>query len=174
MTPRGLKRGKAWKKYAISPSLKRQARIYLKEIEKRPTIHEAIKEGITQVTIKNIHKVSQKTIQDAQKDLLKDLIIDKNLINLVTTPENTKKLASRYENRIMVKDTEGKVVAIAVKYNTTPEQVINEIKNNLKQFGEEEYIEKKLGKMGYQTDGRSGKVIIGNIDMTIIFRKARQ
>lgn len=166
--------GKAtWKEYKISRSLKRQVQEHLKKISKRPTISEAIKTGLTQVTIKNVLKADQKTIYEAQKQLLQDLIVDEKLLETIAKRENTEKMKTRYENRIVIYDKEGKKVTEAVKYNTTPETTIEEIKTEFKEGQTIDYPEKVLRNLGFQVDGKTEETTIGKISMTITFRKGR-
>lgn len=82
-------------------------------------------------------------------------------------------MATRYENKLLIKDDKGRVVAEVNKYNTTPEQVLNEVKS---MFQKGEIIQSrglfKLKQKGYQTNtGKIEPFILGNIDMQIVFRK---
>lgn len=166
------KERKTWKNYKISAALKRQAQDYLRKIAKRPSISEAFKKGLTQVTIDNILTASKKAIEQAHKQLLQDLIIDYKLEELVLKEENLKKIKQRFENQIKIVKSDGNTIT-ANKYNTTPREVINEIQHEFRIGQEIDYPEEKLKKLGYQIEGKTDKTTIRKISLTITFRKAQ-
>lgn len=164
---------KTWKEYKISPSLKRQVQKYLREVSKRPTISQAIKKGLTQVTIKDLLRATPRTIQEAHKQLLHELVIDDKLLEDLSKPENTKKMKTRYENKITIYNKTGEIVTEATKYNTTPEDVLKEIQKEFRAGMEVDYPEKILRKLGYQVEGKTEKNTIQRISLRITFRKGR-
>lgn len=167
------------KTYKVGKQTQQKAKTYVKKISKRPTINQAIEKGITQVTINNIHSATQKTINNKIKTLLQDLVLDKKLLELITKPENIKKIKHRFQYKAIIKNTDNKTITVMDKFNMTPNEAINEVKNKTKigeELGEEGYTTgsgNKLKQEGWQEGIRSDTYnnTIKRIDLQIIFRK---
>lgn len=109
----------------------RQAEQYLRKIKRTPTINQAIKRGITTSNIPDALRATQAQIKQAKKDILKNLVADPELLELLTLPENMNKLKHRLEYRVEFKDQQGKTLATVGTFNKTPEEVVNELKKTI-------------------------------------------
>lgn len=168
--------------YKTSKGLKKQAKGYVKEISKTPTINQTIKKGITEVTITNIHTANERTIKRKLMTLLKDLVLDKKLLAMLIKPENIKKIKHRFEYIAEIKNTDNNTIAKLKKFNITPDQALKELKETTKtgeELGNETYTtgtQNKLEKVGWNQENLQKKYMndtIKKIDMKIIFRKGK-
>lgn len=159
--------------------LRKQADTYLKKIKKLPKIRNALKKGITNTYFKDALTTTNTLINNRKKDLLKNIVIDKELLNIITTTENMKKITNRLEYRIKFKDKENKTIGETNTFNKTPEQVINEIKKI--SIKGEEILRKQTPKLkeklqnlkGYQEYTHKKDGTIRTVQIQMIFRKAK-
>lgn len=155
---------------------RKTAKKYLKEIEKRPEINKIIKKGITTAEIENATKINRTTIIKKRKELLKSLILDKQILKQMSTDQNFNKLKSRLEYRIKIKDKKGNTLITANKFNQTIEETINEL---IKSKPEGQTARKTkttpfadhLKQKGWNEVKTIKEGTIEKISMTIIFRK---
>lgn len=158
--------------------LSRQADRYLKKIRKLPTIQQAISRGITNTVIKNALKTTRSETERAKKNLLRNLVLDKDLLNVLVKTENIQKIKTRLEYRIQLQNANGEKIAETVTFNKTPEQVIQELKKGIIigegiSKGETPKVSNKLQNMGYQKLNIYRNGNIDKIKIHIIFRKGR-
>ena len=119
-----IKRKKGQRKSKVM----RQADIYKKKISKRPTVNKAINKGIGQSDIFDAHNSQNQDIIKAKKSLLKNLVLDEDLLNLVISQENFKKIQARLEYRITFKDEQGGIIGTTSMFNKQPEKVLEKLK----------------------------------------------
>lgn len=106
------------------------AQKYLRKIKKKyPTLQKAIKKGITTTTINEARTANNTTIKNAKIQLFKKLVLDQQLLQLIIKDENLRKIKSRFEYTIEIKDNKHQTIATAQKYNATIEEVIEELKH---------------------------------------------
>lgn len=158
-----------------SKPLTRQADRYVKKIQQRKPIKDLLKTGLGTSTIKNALTATNKSIQYALQQALGPLVLDKGLLNILTTHQNLQKIADRLEHRIKLhgKETE---LGNSTIFKKTTQQVIQELQNNFKK-GEEVDDESpnntgtKLKNLGYQEYQKTTKGKLHSIEVQIIFRK---
>lgn len=164
-------------KHRIRPH--RQAERYLTTLKKRrPTLHKAIREGITQVKITDVRTASPKVIDVAKKKLLRPLVLDQELLEIISTEENMKKMKERFEYRLEFLDKKGQILATDSKIAPHPEEIIRKLQEKIAPMEEvlkdaTPQLQRKLQQLGFENWNwhKDGKV--WKTEMTIIFRKAR-
>ena len=152
----------------------RQAEQYISKIKKRGSIESNIKKGIKDSVIKDIVTAKTEDITKAKKELLKDLVLDKDLLNLLISNENFNKLKNRMEYRLKAIDKYGNILIRAQAHGKTINQVQQELRKAIKNNKEVssfkyrflDYI-KKLKWEGCRT--REGT--IRNVQIQCIFRR---
>lgn len=151
---------------------------YIEQIRRRGSLQKQIKKGMGQVTIKNVEKATQATINRAKRKLLQHLILDKQLLDIITQDHNLDKLKERFEYRIKVKDKEGKTLVTGNKFNQTIKQTIQEINTGIKKGMNTsteitDEVRKTLKQRGWKDTKTVKTGITRTTDLTIIFRKGR-
>lgn len=158
--------------------ISRQADRYLAKIKRTKPVQQLIKTGITNTNITNAQKTTNKQIHDKTKELLKDLVLDKKILDLLVTRENIKKIKSRLEYRITFKDKDGDTIGTSGAFNKTPQEVINDMKK-MNIDGEEVVqaktptLNNKLNKAGYQKYQHRNDGKIRRTEVNIILRKGK-
>lgn len=159
---------------------KEKADKYVEKIKKQPDINKLIKKGISTSTIINGLKATRKEIDNAKKELLHELVIDKGILETLTKEENLKKIKKRLEYRLTFKDKNGDTIGTAGTFNKTPEQVIRELKKITKteeliatkgRYGTE--IGEKLENAQYTKYNHLKDGNLKTVKIQIIFRKAQ-
>ena len=155
----------------------RQAEQYIRDIKKRPEVISAIKTGRRSAVIPNIETANRNTLMRAKKEMLSSLVYDKQLLELISSEENMKKLKNRLEYRITLKDEEGNVLMKANAFNKVPNQMMEELKGSVRageKIERNDYnISKKLEMIGFNNFERVHEGTISKIEMTMIFRKGK-
>lgn len=117
----------------VSDSLKRFASRYLRGIKKRPTIQGAIKGGITNTTLTNIHGKTESDIRGTYYELLKPLVLDNKLLDLLTLEENINKIKNRFQYDVKLLDRNGSLIEQFTKsFNTTLREVVEDSLNTFR------------------------------------------
>lgn len=160
------------KKQKTTP-LTRKAKRYVKQ---RPSINKQIKKGIGIGEIKDVHKATTKELHEANKAMLRGLVLDEELLNLLVTKENMKKLVNRIETRITLHANDGGRLATASKFRTLPEQNITQLKKDIRKGeyvgeGTRGPVARKLKQLEYKGIDITSEGKLGRISMTLIFRK---
>lgn len=101
---------------------------YLREIKKRPTINKAIQRGMTRAEIINAEMAGTNRIKKAKEDLLRPLVLDQSLLEILIKEENFKKLKFRLEHQIQFIDKQGNSLASTTIFNKTIDEVIRDLK----------------------------------------------
>lgn len=167
----------AKQKTTITP-ISRQADRYLKRIRKQTPIQQIIKKGISTAVIPNALKTGKITLEKTKQDLLRRLVLDNDLLKVVATTENIKKIKTRLEYRINILNPKGETLATTSTFNKIPETVINELQNSIvigetiKKL-ETPKIENKLKNIGYKGFTRHKDGQVNSIRIQIIFRKGK-
>lgn len=99
---------------------------YLKKIKKKGTIEQNIKKGIGKATITNISRTGNTQKKQALRKLLKNLVIDKEIREIMILPENINKLKHRMEYKITFYNDEAEPLLRSSKMNTTIENVLQD------------------------------------------------
>lgn len=151
---------------------------YKQKIQARPSINKIIKKGIGTGTIQNILESENQELNKAKKQTLQNLVLDQQLLQLLITRENYKKIKNRIECRISMKNNKNETLATFSTFNKEPEEIIHNLKTKFKQnetidpHSKSQAIN-KLKFYGYvNIDGKkTGK--LHSIQMQIIFRKGK-
>lgn len=148
---------------------------YSKQVEKR-SIKKSVKKGITTSEIKNLLGATQTEVNQHSKRLLEPIIKDKEMLELVATPENMSKMKHRLEHRIKVKDLTGRVLLTTHIMNKTTEKAIMDIKTAIQDEGQEidgksPHIIDNLKEKGWLNIKKETDGIIATVELTTIFRK---
>lgn len=152
----------------------RQAEQYISKIKKRGSIASNIKRGVQSSTIQNILSSKTEDLTKIKKELLEDLVLDKDLLNLLITDENFNKLKNRLEYTILAKDRSGSTLIEASVHGKTLNEVKNEIQkalNNNMEVSKTKYrFLDYLKKLGWEGE-RKKDGVINNVQLTVVFRK---
>lgn len=144
-------------------------------MKKKKKIDKEIRKGITITQIKDAYSAGTNDIRKAKIELLKPLIKDEDILNLMITPENFKKIQHRIDYNIKIKNEKDETLAKTFAHGKDIHQTITELRETI-QKGElikYEYIKIELENKGYkglriEQEGRSHK-----IQIIITFRKAK-
>lgn len=142
-----------------------------------PKINQTLKSGLTSYTIQKISKFPQQDVPKVYKELLRPLVADEDILNLLIQDQNIQKLKHRFEYQIQVKDKqEQKLAQIWHIGKKTLREVLTELNNNTEynELVEDDYDDfgRKIRAKGYEYQHK----MTGNLHrlkMTIIFRKAK-
>lgn len=157
--------------------VRRQAEQYIAKLRKKKPLLSHIKKGLVHRLISNIHNVSDYKLNQVVKSLLKSLVFDKNILELVSTEENLRKLRSRFEHRVKVKDNKGKTLINANIFNKTPKEVKELLTKGLKK---QEHVDgqdrsgsvvRKMKEIGFNVDPTGNTGNLNRIEVAIIFRR---
>lgn len=166
-------------KTTSDPYLKASVTKQIKDlINKRPKIIESIRTGKSRAIIKKLLSSTRSIIERKKKDMLRPLVLDESLLNIITRDTNLKKIKSRLNYIAKIKNKKGETVAEIKSFNKTPDEVSEELKKAIK-IGEEigsqrfkqitkelkwAYIEKQQGSMHQ---------IVGEVELTMTFTRGR-
>lgn len=151
---------------------------YLKKIKKRPTLESQVEKGIGQAIIRDGRTAGQHHIRQATQNLLRKLVLDKKLLEIISTEENMKKIKHRLEHRLIFIGADKKIIGKSAVFRKTTTEVIRDIKNIVGR--NEEVIKQrtpalatKLTNYGYQKydHRKDGKITTTKVH--IIFRKGK-
>lgn len=187
---------KEWKQKLIERETKKENKIrkikpkgtlYIKR-GKPKILENTLKQGLTITTIKNIHTAGTEEYRKAYRELLKPLILDKQLLKMLATEETISKLRYRIEQKYTfngnaevgrenydsIEERLGGAISIG---KTTPQQgareIIEILSNNQLFYVHNDQTSatiKKLEQKGYNYKHiQNGSV--NRTDLTIIFRK---
>lgn len=122
------------KKWGVKPKKKRKtAELYRKKVGRTPSIESIIKKGMTTTKPVNLKTADRHKTTTIYKAMLRELVKDRELLDILTQEENIKKIKHRIESKIIMTDDSGGVVANLTVYNKTAGEVILDIQENLKQ-----------------------------------------
>lgn len=155
----------------------RSAEQYIGKIKRKGTINQAIKKGSTYIKIDSHITTGQ--LKEQKKKLLSPLVLDKDLLEILITEENLKKIKYRLEYRISLKNRQGETIATTETFDKLPEETITRINEAIKDQEdindkEKKYnIDKRLKNAGFNDLHliKYGKV--HKKEITIVFRKGR-
>lgn len=111
----------------------RQAEQYISKLRKLGTLNELLKKGVSQTEVRKITTTTEDHINNANKRLMEQLIIDKGIINIMASEENQKKLRNRIEHELELKNKQGEIIAIIRKHSGTIKEITQEIKQTIKE-----------------------------------------
>jgi len=155
-------------------SISRQADQYVSKLKKQKPILDTIKRGIKSVRINNMLNVNIDELQRVKKELLYDLVLDKQLLNILIKDNNFNKLANRLDYVIQAKDSNGNVLIDASIHGQPLIAVKSHVQNAFrgnKQVNKHKYhFLKYLKNVGYEGELK-GDGIIDNVCVTITFRR---
>lgn len=158
-------------------ALTSQAKKYLTKVQKQP-INRVLKAGIKHITINNALAANNNTIKRVNTTLLYTMVKDQEILDLISKEENMKKFKHRFETRIEIQDSTGKVLASATAFNMTPEESTRQVQKSIKEGtelkeGYDTNTRQKLEVRGYTnyTHYHAGK--IHKVRTTYIIRKAK-
>lgn len=150
---------------------------YVKQIKKHP-LHQQFKKGTVYTNTKDIINKDQLQIREANKQLLKKLIRNPAIIEVMLEEENLNKIKLQTEHKIAIYNENNIIIYTAQKTGLTLKQLQSELKNNLipnthEDLNKQEYqrpIQEKLRKLNYKniTPGTSGRYT--KIDVQTIIR----
>lgn len=148
-----------------------------KIIKRSPKLGDMIKKGVTYNVIEKAYLVAQQPnlAKREYNKLLRTLVLDKKILNILTQPENIQKMKTRFEYMIEYQDEKGKTLFKATAINKTLEEVLRACANAGRKgediIKEERYrIMAELLKSGIKGD-MVGTGKIDNMRVTMIFRK---
>lgn len=165
---------KEWKTYKTTHKLGKTPNNYLKKLHNQPNIKKLIKKGITNVTIKNTTNITPQKIHQHTKKLLKPLVLDNELLELIAKSENIQKIKHRLEYRIILQDKQGKILGETGVFNKTPEEVLNDLNKSLKPnqtLSQNSTYTLKIEQKGFQKYQHHNDGNYDHSNITIIFRK---
>lgn len=112
----------------IPPTLKRTHTNYLKKLKKQGTINQQLHTGQQKQTIQNIYKTTDKQIHQTTQQLLQPLVLDQQILNILNTEENLKKIKTRFFYNINFNGHNQRTLAKTTASNQTPKEIIQKLK----------------------------------------------
>lgn len=159
----------------------RSAIMYLRKLKKEGRlIEQEIRKGITETTIKDGLTAQTSDIKKAYEELFTPLVLDKDLLKLLITEENIKKLKNRFKIEGQLLSVNNSQIGNVRKMNMTIEEAIRELKEQIKideYIDKDEYINNNspLGRLkqkewivGFRETGT-----LKNIQLKITFTKGK-
>lgn len=148
-----------------------RAEIYRRKVGKAPPIDSIISKGITTVNVSNIHLTSINQRRYIYKQMLGELVKDKDLLGILSEEENIKKIKHRIEIKLEMKDIEGNPIANFRVYGRTVSQVALDLQEHIKGGNiSSEDMQKLRGKKynisvagEYKTEWRQGFPAVSDI-----------
>lgn len=108
--------------------IRQQAQAYIRRIRKTGSIEAKIQTGTAKINIEKANHQTPSTINTKIKQLLGQLIMDKNIIEIMSQNDNLEKIKHRFEYKIRITGEQGETLMEFNKFNTTPNKAITEIK----------------------------------------------
>lgn len=105
---------------------------YLRNVRKKGRLLGKIGKGIGTATINDIHNLTESNLKKAKESLFKRLVLDKELLDIITKDENIDKLTPRMSYFIEILGEDGKTLATGQKHNRGLRQIVNELKHAIK------------------------------------------
>lgn len=164
----------------ISPKLKRQAQQYAKKTIKYPSFSN-IEKGMTKLKLEDIHHISDNDTRNAYKKLLSPLVMDKELLELITLENNIQKIKHRFEHKLdIIGETKGRRGTLIIIGKKSLQEIIEDMKKEFKikqkidfsSGGTLNANKRKYAQMGYSITNISDRETdtLKKIDCEIIFR----
>lgn len=166
-------------------SIRRSAEQYLKKVKKGKKIDESIAKGISYYKVRNALTSREAEKREAKEKLFSRLVYDKELLGLLITDENLKKISHRFEYKIRITDRIGTTLATTTGFLRTPDRAIEEIRQNIHEGEEIKYdgfessstatmpTAKRLEAIGYEKLKIIRTGTISGAEITIVFRKGK-
>lgn len=147
-------------------------------MKKYKKIENYLKTTITEITITDANNQTPKETQDKLIELLKPVVTDKEILNIITQPTNIEKIKHRLEHIITIKNEAEETLITAKKFNANTYNIIQEIQQNLKPKTEittesPDNTTNLLKLLHYQVQPERKNGIINRIKVQIIFRKTQ-
>lgn len=143
---------------------------------KKPQIKDLFKIGITSVTLNNTRMATYKEIKQTEKELLKNVVKDQEILTILLQENNLQKIKHRFEHIISMNDNEGKLITCNTIGKTLTD-VTTELNTNIPYKTRTEdfspTLKQKLEAMQYKNieHHRNGSIDI--IKIKTIFRKTK-
>lgn len=157
----------------------------VKKFRKNRKLQQNIRRGLTNVTINNTLNTTTTEIHKKTKELLRPLVYDQQILNLLATDHNMQKLKIRLEHRITLKGKNEEQLGTASIFQKTSNETIIQLKDAFK-TGEAitpntrtkggltiPSTSTKLKQLGYKGINIITNGELRSIKTTIIFRKAK-
>lgn len=167
---------KTYKKRAVKikkQSILKQPSRYLQKVRKKGGIDKQLKIGMADVVLANVHNAPYNVIELKKKELMKKVIIDSEIVDIMAQNENLKKIKHRFEYRIRIYD--GDILAAELnKTNISPDDLIAEMRDITKR-GEEigSGWKQKMERNKYNVNTFIEGKHVGQTDVHIIFRRGK-
>lgn len=100
------------------------------KLAKMPSISTSIKGGITKNYEPNINTMTNHKIHEYNKKLLRKLVKDNEILEMIAKEENMRKLSHRQEHTITLRNEHGETLGTATRYNRTTRETIQELLNS--------------------------------------------
>lgn len=154
---------------------------YMRKIKKQyggKTLDRLLKKGIQAVAINDTLKANPRTIHKANIKLISDIVLDKNIREVIAKEENMKKLSNRLEQRITLVGEQGETLAEFNIVGRTTTQVVQEMNTTFHKGEQWQKTAKnnKLGNLemlGYNKPTHHSEGTINRIQIITILRKAK-
>lgn len=153
---------------------------YYKKLQKKPTINQTLKKGTSHATIQDTQTTNTQETNKIKQTLLKKLVKDQQIINILTEDQNFNKLANRLDYKLTIKGqtitNQETTLATAETQGKTLQQTIQEINQNIHK-GEktrkdyEDKIIKRLKQYNWYNTETQQEGYITKTTLTITLRK---
>lgn len=178
---------KVKKKGVVEYKGKKPAEIYVKKIRRQKTLDSLIGKGISEkTTVSDLLKVDRAGIRIAYKQMLKPLVKDEKLLDILALNENVEKYKYRIESRVSVISADGKILMEFMAHNKSIDNTITDfgkIKEKGDVYAQDLSVLKKKGWDSVRTEGTTitgdtnGNVLVvkkvGRIQLNLRYVKGR-
>lgn len=138
------------KKGVVEYKGKKPADVYVEKVKSRPRIDSLISKGISEnAEIGDLKNADRATVRKAYKDMLRPLVKDEKLLDILALEENVEKFKYRIQTKITIVGLDGKIKLTFSGFNKSIDNIFNDFGKiiNKKNVYNEDL--KKLKEMGY-------------------------
>lgn len=149
-------------------------RRYVNKVTKQGKIEQIISKGRAECYLQDIKNTTQGDILQARQKILKNLIDDKQIRNLVAKQENFNKLKNRLEIKATITDKQGNTILQQRTFNKTIEQAIDDLKKVTQKHKKHQYLKwaaQILKLRGWRDPEQITQGTIHKIQLKVIFTK---
>jgi len=150
---------------------------YIKKIEKRKGFENLFKKGWNWGKIDDTSKMNRYNITEAYKTTIKPLVMDKELLNLISLPENLDKISHRFQHTLTFYNDVGEKLGQITSFSGKKIDEIIKDQKEMIYFGAEVGIDYNKNNLLQEAKKRGYEVkiekegTIANSTLTIIFRR---
>lgn len=111
--------------------VRRQADQYISRIKKQRPIDKSIRSGVAKIILESPEKKNSFEMKNTIKKLLRQVVLDKDLIEILAQDQNLEKIKHRFEYQLNIRNEKDETVMTMNKLNENPNKAMTQIKNSI-------------------------------------------